>query len=63
MELYEELNYAFMQDPRVKELNPMTKFAGHIMTAMIDYAKEKDISTMTLDDIFEYCYTLQKGSL
>jgi hypothetical protein len=31
------------------------------MTAVIDYAKEQDISKMTLDDVFVYLNRLQSG--
>ena len=55
----EDLNYAFIQDPRSRELNPTVKLAGHIMTSIIDYAKENDLSQMTLEDVFDYCYKIQ----
>jgi hypothetical protein len=55
------LNDQFIWDPRTKQLNYTTKFAGHMMTAVIDYAKEQDISKMTLDDVFVYLNRLQSG--
>jgi len=57
------LNDAFIRDPRSKGLNPTTKLAGHIMTAVLDYAKEKDLSTMTLDDVYDFVYKMQEHSL
>ena len=56
------LNDEFIKDPRSKQLNPTTKLAGHFMTAIIDYAKENDVSKMTLDDVFKMCNEMQKGS-
>jgi hypothetical protein len=61
-ELNSTLSYQFIQDPRSKELNAMTKFAGSMFTAVVDYAKDNDISKMTLDDVFDYCFKIQKGS-
>lgn len=63
MDTIDDLNYAFVKDPRSKGLNPTAKFAGHIMTGLLDYAKERDLSTMTLDDVFDYCYKMQGTSV
>lgn len=52
----------FIRDPRKSTLNPTTKFTGHMFAAVIDYAQERDLRTVTLDEIFEYCYRLQNGS-
>jgi hypothetical protein len=51
----------FIRDPRKNTLNPMTKFTGHMFAAVIDYAQQRDLRTVTLDEIFEYCYRLQNG--
>ena len=59
----DEMNHAFIKDPRSKGLNPTTKFVGHLMTAILDYSKQRDISKMTLDDVFEYCYKMQEGAI
>jgi len=53
----------FLRDPRTKNLNPLTKFAGHTFAAVIDYAKERDISKMTLDDLFECLTTINGNTL
>jgi hypothetical protein len=50
----------FIRDPRSKTLNPLTKFAGHTFAAIIDYAKERDLSKMTLEDLFEYLQPIDK---
>ena len=58
-----KLNDAFIMDPRSKSLNPTTKLAGHFMTAIIDYAKENDLTKMSLDDVFKMCNEMQRHSL
>jgi len=50
----------FIRDPRSKELNPLSKFAGHTFAAIIDFAKERDISQMTIDDLFDYISFINK---
>jgi len=50
----DSLNDQFIWDPRTKDLGYTAKFAGHMMTAILDYAKEQDISKMSLDDVFVY---------
>jgi hypothetical protein len=53
----------FLRDPRSKTLNPVTKFSGHVFAAIIDYAQERDLSALTLDDVFEYLYKIQNNSV
>jgi hypothetical protein len=58
----DSLNDQFIFDPRTKKLGYTAKFAGHMMTAVLDYAKEQDISKMTLDDVFLYLNRLDSSS-
>jgi hypothetical protein len=51
----------FIRDPRTKQLNPLTKFTGQMFAAIIDYAQERDLSKLTLDEMFEYLYKIQSG--
>lgn len=58
----DSLNDQFIWDLRTKNLGYTAKFAGHMMTAIIDYAKEQDISKMTLDDVFVYLSRIDSSS-
>jgi hypothetical protein len=53
----------FLRDPRSKTLNPLTKFSGHMFAAIVDYAQERDLSKLTLDDVFDYLYKIQHNSV